>query len=474
MQTRIVHLGAGAFHRSHQAVYTDQLMGSGDTRWGIAAASLHSPAVSRALTPQDGLYTLLIKDNGDQRARVIGSLAQVLCLSESRQALQALLASPSTDIVSLTVTEKGYCYEPAAGTLDETHPDIRADLAAPWAPATAIGLLAAAIHERKKNGVKPFTLLSCDNLPANGATLRRVLARYAELAQAALGDPDLKNHFLLNYACPCTMVDRITPAVTASDRDQVARLLGAHDASPVVTEPFSQWVIEDSFSSDRPAWEDVGATLTDNVGAFEKMKLRLLNGSHSALAYLGGLAGHATVAAAIRDEVLAGFIDGLMDDAAQTLDMPAGVDLGDYRRSLLQRFRNVSLRHLTAQIAMDGSQKLPQRILAPIRERLAQGLDIDRHAMVVAAWIRYLQGRDEHGAVLTVNDPMAAELSAIVKSTEGSAQELARAVLGVSAIFGRDLPKNPAFVLGVTQALQRLLSDGVGAALSAPNFARVQ
>ncbi|KAB0622430.1 mannitol dehydrogenase family protein [Castellaniella defragrans] len=470
METRIVHLGAGAFHRSHQAVYTDSLMEGGDVRWGILAASLRSPAISQALAPQDGLYTLLINDDGERQARVIGSLSRVVCLAQERELLQARLAAPSTEIVSLTITEKGYCYEPASGALDERHPDILADLAAPQRPGTAIGLLVAAIHERKRLGIKPFTILSCDNLPANGATVRRVLERYAELAQPRFGDGDLRRHFLEHYACPGTMVDRITPAVTELDRQEVARRLGVFDAAPVVTEPFSQWVIEDAFSSDRPAWEDVGATLTDDVAAFEEMKLRLLNGSHSALAYLGGLAGYETVARAMCDAHLAGFIERLMDDAALTLTMPAGVDLEAYRRSLLARFRNGALNHLTAQIAMDGSQKLPQRILAPVRHRLARGLDVERHALVVAAWIRYLQGRSEHGATLAINDPMGDALTGAVAAAGPSVEGRVEAVLGFGQVFGQDLPRDAAFVRSVERALHVVSSKGVGAALSMPAY----
>jgi fructuronate reductase len=465
----IVHLGAGAFHRSHQAVYTDDVLAAGDLRWGILAASLRSPAISQALTPQDGLYTLLVNDNGTVQARVVGSLKDVLCLAEPRHRhrLQEQLRAPGTEIVSLTITEKGYGYDPVSGALDETRPDIQADLAAPRNPHTAIGLLAAAIQGRKQNGAKPFTLLSCDNLPSNGHILRRIVQHYLELTGPAFGDPGLARHFLEHYACPCTMVDRITPATTEADRLQAERLLGLDDASPVVAEPFSQWVIEDAFSSARPAWEDAGATLTRDVAAFEEMKLRLLNGSHSALAYLGGLAGYKTVAIAMQDAAVAQFVGALIDDAAQTLSMPDGVSVEGYKQSLLRRYRNVSLNHLTAQIAMDGSQKLPQRILAPIRFRLAHGLPIDCHAVVVAAWIRYLLGRDERQGTLAISDPMAAELAQAVGRAGLQADGLVAAALGLRSIFGEDLPQNPVFISSVSKALHNLLSLGVCATLSA-------
>jgi len=467
LPARIVHLGAGAFHRSHQAYYLDRLMEQGHPAWGILAASFHGAKVRDALQPQDCLYTLLVREDGGEHARVIGSFAGAASLERDRALLVSHLLSPATEIVSLTVTEKGYCYQPATGELDEANPGIASDLASPLLPHTAVGLLGLAIFERKRRGIRPFTVLSCDNLPSNGRTVRKVLRRYLDLAGAALGDRTLAHHFDAHYACPCTMVDRITPATTDDVRQAVDSLLGVHDASPVVTEPFTQWVVEDAFSASRPRLEDVGVTFTSDVRPFEEMKLRMLNGAHSSLAYLGGLLGHPTVAEAMANPVLAAFVEGLMMDAAQTLTPIAGVDYGDYRTSLLQRFRNGSIRHLTAQIAMDGSQKLPQRILAPLRDRLAMGAEsARRHVFVVAAWIRYLQGRDEQGRPLAINDPLAQALQQAVSAAGPSPERLVGAVLGFGAVFGEDLPHSSIFVSQVTDALSAIMRLGTARALA--------
>lgn len=437
LATGIVHLGIGAFHRAHQAVYTDDVLAAGDLRWGIAGASLRSPATRDALAPQDGLYAQELRADQGAEIRVIGSIRELLVAPGDPAALLRRIASPSVAIVSLTVTEKGYCHDPATGELDEDHPDIRHDLAHPEAPRSAIGFLAAGIERRRRAGLPPLTLMSCDNLPANGRSLHRILGRYA-----ALVSPDLGRHVAGEIACPDTMIDRIVPATTDADRARIAAALGVEDAWPVVAEPFIQWVIEDRFAGPRPEWEGAGATLTGDVAPFEAMKLRLLNGSHSALAYLGCLAGRETIADAMADPDLAGFVEGLMGDAAATLSLPPGTDVDGYRRSLLERFRNRALRHRTAQIAMDGSQKLPQRLLGTMRDRLAAGLAIDRHALAVVAWMRYVTGPDP------VNDPLAATFSAIAKGGGDPVE----ALLGIGSIFGADLPADGRFRAALSAA----------------------
>lgn len=458
VQAGIVHLGVGAFHRAHQAAYTDAVLAAGDTRWGIAAASLRSADTRDALAPQDGLYTLNMQGEGSGFA-VIGSVQRVLVAPEDPAALLDELCRPGIAIVSLTVTEKAYCRDPATGLLDEAHPDIVHDLAHPQAPRSALGYLAAAVARRRDSGLPPFTVLCCDNLPANGATVHRVLTRFAGLLSPGLG-----SYVQDRVACPDTMVDRIVPATTEEDRVRVASALGLADAWPVVAEPFSQWVIEDRFSAGRPAWETAGAQLVSDVAPFEAMKLRLLNGSHSALAYLGYLAGHETVAEAMEDVGLAAFVQSLMTDAATTLAVPPGTDVAGYARSLLQRFRNPALRHRTWQIAMDGSQKLPQRLLGVMQERLAQGLPIDRHALVVAAWMRYVAGSDEQGHPIDVRDPLAAELAAIARVAGPVPERLSPALLGVAAIFGTKLPDDPRLRVVVTKALAALYALGASRA----------
>ncbi len=458
VRTGIVHLGIGAFHRAHQAAYTEAVLEAGDARWGIAAASLRSADTRDALAPQDGLYTLNVQGEESSFA-VIGSVQRVLVAPKSPAALLDELCRPDVAITSLTVTEKAYCRDPATGLLDEAHPDVVHDLANPQAPRSALGFLASAIAHRRDAGLPPFTVLCCDNLPANGAAVHGVLARFAGLLS-----PDLGAYVRDEVACPDTMVDRIVPATTAEDRARIAAALGLEDAWPVVAEPFSQWVIEDRFPAGRPAWDAAGAQFVSDVAPFEAMKLRLLNGSHSALAYLGYLAGYETVAEVMGDAGLAAFMESLMADVAPTLTMPPGTDVAGYARSLLQRFRNPALRHRTWQIAMDGSQKLPQRLLGVMRERLAQGLPIERHALAVAAWMRYVAGTDERGRPIDVRDPLAAELATVARAAGPVPERLAPALLGVAAVFGADLPTDPRVRAAVTEALARLTTLGASRA----------
>lgn len=456
----IVHLGVGAFHRAHQAVYTDAVLAAGDKRWGITAASLRSPDTRNALAPQDGLYALNIRGEADQLA-VIGSINRVLAAPEKPDALLDALCAPTVAIVSLTVTEKAYCRDPASGALDEAHPDILHDLLHPHAPRSVLGWLLAGIARRRAEGLAPFTVLCCDNLPANGRTLHRLLARFAQLHSPGLGA------FVENeVACPDTVVDRIVPATTAEDRSRVAAALGLWDAWPVVAEPFTQWVVADRFPNGRPAWEDVGVTLVSDVAPFEAMKLRMLNASHSALAYLGLLAGVETVADAMRDPDFAGFAARVMDDATPTLAVPPGTEVLGYKRALLARFRNPALRHRTAQIATDGSQKLPQRVLDTVRDRLALGLPVDTHALVVAGWMRYVTGVDEHGKRIAVQDSAAPDLAAAVRATGPVPDRLAPALLDMGPIFGA-LGQDPRVRSAVTAALARLYALGARRAVLA-------
>jgi fructuronate reductase len=460
LRTGIVHLGLGAFHRAHQAVYTDAVLAAGDHRWGIVAASLRNPATRDALAPQDGLYTLNIR-GAEDRFSVIGSIRQVLVAPENPAALLDVLCAPETAIVSLTVTEKAYCRDAASGALDETHADIRHDLANPLTPRSVLGLLLAAIARRRRERSPAFTVLCCDNLPANGQTVHALLTAFARLYA-----PELGTYVAYEIACPDTMVDRIVPATTDEDRDRVNAALGLADAWPVIAETFTQWVIADHFPSGRPAWEDAGATLVADVAPFEAMKLRLLNAAHSGLAYLGYLAGAETVADAMADEGLARFAARLLEDARPTLTLPAGTDVAGYSSALLNRFRNPALRHRTWQIAMDGSQKLPQRILGTIADRLAQGRSIETHALVVAGWMRYVAGTDESGRAIDVRDPLAAELRALTTATGPVAERLAPALLGVSSVFG-PLGADPRMRNAVTTALARLIAHGARQAVAA-------
>lgn len=450
----IVHLGVGAFHRAHQAVYTEAVLNSGDTGWGIVGVSLRSPDTRDALTPQDGLYTVAVRDATGESLQVVGAITSLLVAPESPAAVLDALTAPDTRIVSLTVTEKGYCHKPATGELDEANADIVHDLAAPATPKSAIGYLVEAIARRRAAGLAPFTVLSCDNLPSNGETVRRVVTRFAEMR-----DPDLAAYIGGAVTFPSTMVDRIVPATTDADRQTVADALGLVDAWPIATEPFSQWVVEDRFASGRPAWEDAGVTFVDDVEPFELMKLRLLNGSHSTLAYLGYLAGHETVHATMMAPGFDALVRGLMEEEAiPTLPPIAGFDMRAYGGELRDRFRNPALKHRTWQIAMDGSQKIPQRLLNTIRACRAAGLGHERLSLGVAAWMRYVTGTDEEGRPIDVRDPMAERIKAGLAG-KSSADDVAEALFGLG-IFGDDLPADSGFVDSLTAQLKRLMGEG--------------
>ena len=449
----IVHLGVGAFHRAHMADYTDAVLRSGDRRWGIMGASLRSPDTRDALAPQDYLYTIAESDEAGERCRVIGALRGVIVAPENPQALIEAMCLPSVKIVSLTVTEKGYCHDPATGELNEQHPDIIHDLNHPERPRSALGFLVAALRSRKARGLPPFTVLCCDNLPENGRTVAKVVTKLASLNNAGLG-----RYVAENVAFPATMVDRIVPATTDADRARIAAATGPEDAWPVVTEAYNNWVVEDNFPQGRPAWD---ATFVTDIKPFELMKLRLLNGAHSSMSYLGYLAGRETIADCMKDEALAAYVAHLMHvEVTPTLMVPPGADIESYKQALLRRFRNPGLRHRTWQIAMDGSQKLPQRLLGTIRDRLKAGAPFDALALGVAAWMRYVTGIDEKGQPIDVRDPLRDELRARAEVAGRDATKLATSLLAVENIFGRDLPANATFTITVTHALDSLYTRG--------------
>ena len=451
----IVHLGVGAFHRAHQAVYLDDLLAS-DQQWGIVGASLRRADMRDAMAPQDQLYTVAVRSGEGTTLRVVGSIMAIHVAPEAPEALLAAMSDPAIRIVSLTVTEKGYCHDPATGDLNPEHPDIKADLANPRAPTSAPGLVVEALRRRREANIVPFTVMPCDNLPANGPTVHRIIAQYARL----LGDAEFARFVEHDVAVAGTMVDRIVPATTDQDTAEITEALGATDAWPVVTEPFTQWVIEDKFPTGRPDFASVGAEMVADVEPYERMKLRMLNGSHSTLAYLGYLAGYQTVSDTMADGAFEQLVRRMMtDEIMPTLDMP-GTDLGAYRDALIARFHNPALKHRTWQIAMDGSQKLPQRFLGTIRDRLAAGQAIDRLALGVAAWMRYVTGADERGEPIEVKDPLAVRLKAIGDEAGRDPQRLATAYLGISEIFGRELSANPAFAGPVQKALAALYEKG--------------
>ena len=436
----IVHLGLGAFHRAHQALMTEAVLNSGDLAWGIVGAGMQSSGMRDALAPQDCLYAVAEFGADFERISVVGAIVDAVGGAEDAEKVRLLakMSDVSTRIVSITVTEKGYYLDLATGKLQLQSPAIAADLANPALPKTILGLIVYALRNRKAAGIQPFTVLSCDNLPNNGK-----LARAAVVAFAREVDAELAAWIEANVCFPCTMVDRITPATTDADRAHINERLGVEDAWPVVTEQFVQWVIEDKFSMGRPDWTLGGAVFSDEIERWESMKLRCLNGSHSTLAYLGQLTGRETVAEAMQLPLITDILDALWLENREVLQAPKGVDPADYIEQLKQRFRNPALKHRTAQIASDGSQKLPQRLLAPLRERMAKGVPSPAIATAIAAWMHFaVKTAHTPGGVLS--DPMSAEILAQAgKSTDPVA--IVDNLLGLQKIFGTDVPANAAF-----------------------------
>lgn len=461
----IVHLGIGAFHRAHQAVFTEEAMAShGDLSWGVCGVSQRSRTVVDQLAPQDGLYAVLERSAAGATARVVGSVREVLCAADNASGVLDRIAAPSTRIVTLTVTEKGYRLRPATGHLDLADGEVVADLAG-RPPRTVAGQLVRGLERRMHNDAGPLTVVCCDNLPANGVVMRRLVGDFC----ARLPDsPGLTEWIAQSVRFPSTMVDRIVPATAGADRAEVTRLLGLRDEGTVVAEPFRQWVIEDDFAAARPAWERAGATLTDDVGPYETMKLRLLNGSHSTLAYLGALAGCEFIAHAVRAARLGELVHRLMaDEVRPTLAVPASFDVAEYTATLLERFANPALKHRTIQVAMDGSQKLPQRLLGTARDLLALGDSPRLIAFAVAGWMRYVSaGQSERGGPLPVDDPLAARIAAVTAGADSPAA-VCHALLGLAEIFGEDLSVDPTFPGLVLDGLQRLTRDGVAPAVRA-------
>ena len=388
----IVHIGIGAFHRAHQAVYTDDAMGAGDRDWGIVGVSLRSGDVAAQLNPQDGLYTVSARSAAGTRLRLIGAVQKILVAADDPQAVIDAITAPTTHIVSFTVTEKGYLRS-ADGTLD---------LAAAKGPSSLYRFVGAGLAARRAAGLPGLTLLSCDNLAGNGAALKALMRQYL-----AAEHPDLIDWFDSECRSPATMIDRIVPATTEADRADVEAELGARDEGTVVTERFSQWVIEDDFAGPRPRWEDVGAELVADVAPYETAKLRMLNGAHSALAYIGLSVGREYVHQAIADPEIRPVIERLMrEEAAPTIDAAPGQNLVAYADALLDRFVNPALHHRLIQIAMDGSQKIPQRWLETLAWHQARGQRCPSLEAAITAWIAFLRSD------CPVDDPLADRLRA--------------------------------------------------------------
>lgn len=453
----IVHLGIGAFHRAHQAFYTEAVLNQSGGDWGIIGSSLRSAGVRDQLVPQDCLYTLVERSSDGEKLQLMGAVIDTLVGPENPAALIEAIAQSSIKIISLTVTEKGYCHDPATGNLNLHHPDIEHDLQHPDTPKSAIGYLIAALKKRYQLNHSGFTIISCDNLPNNGEVLEKVLLQFAEKIS-----PDFSQWIKANASFPCTMVDRIVPATTDDDRREIELRLGLRDEAMVVCEPFSQWVIEDKFATDRPRWEKVGVLIVKDVRLFEKIKLRLLNGSHSIMAYCGYLSGFNYISEVMEQPAFVKLIKTYMArEAGETLSAPDGFDIEAYKQQLRDRFSNKSLKHRTWQIAMDGSQKLPQRLLESLREQLNSNGQIDILCLGVAAWIRYISGIDEKGSPIEVSDPLAKELRAACDANQGNPVGMVNAVVSIQKVFGDDLINESGFIETTSKWLESFYAKGV-------------
>ena len=455
LRSRIVHFGFGAFHRAHQALLTNRVLNAKGGDWGICEISLFSGDVLMSqLREQDHLFTVLEKGADGNQPIVIGAVHE--CLNAKLDSLAAIIekfCEPQVAIVSLTITEKGYCIDPATGKLDTQNARILHDLENPTEPHSAPGILVEALHRRRERGLTPFTVLSCDNIPDNGHVVKN-----AVLGMAEKRSPELAKWIETHVSFPGTMVDRIVPAATEVSLAEITQELGVEDPCAISCETFIQWVIEDNFVAGRPEWEIAGVQMVQDVLPWEQMKLRMLNGSHSFLAYLGYLAGFAHVSDCMQDDAFREAARRLMlDEQAPTLRI-TDVDLTAYADSLIDRFANPALQHRTWQIAMDGSQKLPQRMLEGVRVHLQRESAWPLLALGIAGWMRYVSGVDDAGNAIDVRDPLSEKIRAIVETS--SEKGRVKALLALSEIFGSDLPQHAQFVDAITDAYQRIVERG--------------
>lgn len=457
----IVHFGVGGFHRAHQASYLDELLRRGGARdWGICGVGVRQEdrRMRDVLAAQDGLYTLsVVAPDGDRTTRVVGSIIEYLFAPDDPEAVIEKLAAPATRIVSLTITEGGYNFAATTGEFIADNPEIRADLIPNALPATVFGLITEGLRRRRARGITPFTVLSCDNIEGNGHVARRTFGAFARLR-----DPELGDWVERAVQFPNSMVDRITPVTPPGTSAELARRYGVTDRWPVVTEPFTQWVIEDSFSLGRPALDEVGVQFVSDVAPYELMKLRLLNASHQALGYLGYLSGYRLVHEAAQDPVFRRFLMRYMDrEATPTLHPVPGVDLDRYKHTLIERFANPAIGDTIARLCAESSDRIPKWLLPVVRRQLATGGEITCAATVVAGWARYAEGIDEDGAPIEVVDALRERLVPLARRQRDDPT----AFLTDRSIFG-DLIDAPRFVDAYTAALSSLHTKGSRATLA--------
>jgi mannitol 2-dehydrogenase len=460
VRTGVVHFGVGGFHRAHQAAYHDRLMNAGKALdWGICGVGV-MPADRRmkeALDAQDGLYTLVVKHpDGTYEPRVIGAITEYLFAPDDPEAVLEKLAAEGTRIVSLTITEGGYNLDDVSGEFDASNAAVVADLAPGAQPRTTFGLITEALRRRREHGLPPFTIMSCDNLQGNGHR-----SRVAFTAFARLRDPELGAWVERHVRFPNSMVDRITPATTDADRAEVRERFGIDDKWPVVCEPFSQWVLEDAFALGRPPYEDAGVQLTDGVEPYELMKLRLLNAGHQALGYLAHLAGHRLVHEAAQDPLFRAFVRGYMDnEATPTLPPVPGIDLDEYKHTLIERFSNPEVRDTIARVCAESSDRIPKFLLPVVRGQLETNGEITHCATVVAAWARYAEGVDEQGEPIEVVDPRRERLIELARRQ----RQDPHAFVANRELFG-DLVDDRRFLEAYRSALSSLHERGARATL---------
>lgn len=458
----IAHIGVGGFHRSHQAAYTDALMNTGEgLDWGICGVGTRADemAMRDALASQGYLYTLIeLDDRPDTEVRVLASIRDMMLVGEhGSETVVARLADPAIRIVSLTITEGGYCLDDSTGQFNAQLPQIQHDLEHPRTPISVFGLLCAALAKRRGEGIGPFTIMSCDNLPHNGD-----VTRTATLAFANLVDADLANWIAHYVSFPNAMVDRITPMTSAAHRKALKQEHGVDDAWPVVCEPFVQWVLEDKFVAGRPAWEKVGVQFTDDVSPYEEMKIKLLNGSHLALTYLGFLRGYRFVHETMADPLFVEYIRQYMDkDVTPQLAAVPGIDLTLYKQTLIDRFSNCAIADQLERVCSDGSSKFPKFTVPTINRLIADNAELERAALVVAAWALYLRGVDENKDTYRIPDPRASFCQSLVAEDDGLAERL----LGREEIFGAQIPRSSAFRDAFERNLLRLRTLGVSGTL---------
>lgn len=461
----IVHLGLGAFHRAHQAVYTEAAIAEAGGDWGIIGVAPRSLEVINRLADQDLLFSVTTLAATGARTNVIGSLAGVRHAAGDPLAVVDLLADPAIRVVTLTVTEKAYQLDPATGRL---RPDaaLTADLTTDRPPQTVPGLLVRGLLARAAADAGPIALVSCDNLPSNGRRLREMVTE-ALAYPGALVPAAGAEWVRANVTFPATMVDRIVPASTDETLAAARRALGVTDRAAVAAEPYRQWVIEDDFPAGRPAWERAGAVLSGDVAAWERLKLRTLNGVHSTLAYLGALAGCGTIAEALALPGMRPLVTGLIvEDIAASFEPPAGVSVPEYGASVLDRFANPAIAHRTLQVAMDGTQKLPQRILHTIAARRAAGANAHLAALAVAAWMRFARGTADDGRPLPLDDPLADEVAAALDGVPDTPAALCSALLGLRAVFPAELAADEVVRAEITGWLTALDRHGVAATVA--------